>query len=142
MSNNNSIDKQPKETYRQLGPVTLAFMGDAVYEQLVREYLIRNRNLPAYKLHKEAVEYVNASAQAHAVEFILPLLTSEEQDILRRGRNANNTHVPKNADPLDYRHATGFEALFGYLFLCGENERIKEIFDVVVKEKESNNEKP
>lgn len=121
------------ESYRQLSPITLAFMGDAVYEQLVREYLIRKTsNLLPSKLHKKSVELVNAAAQAEAAGSIVSLLSIEEQDILRRGRNANSSHIPKNANPLDYRHATGLEALFGYLFLCGEHDRIKQIFELII----------
>lgn len=121
------------ESYRQLSPITLAFMGDAVYEQLVREYLIRKTsNLLPSKLHKKSVELVNATAQAEAAGSIVSLLSIEEQDILRRGRNANSSHIPKNANPLDYRHATGLEALFGYLFLCGEHDRIKQIFELII----------
>jgi ribonuclease-3 family protein len=121
------------QSYKQLSPITLAFMGDAVYEQLVREYIIRqmSNSLPS-KLHKRSVELVNAAAQAEAAGRIIPLLSIEEQDILRRGRNANSSHIPKNANPLDYRHATGLEALFGYLFLCGEHDRIKQIFELII----------
>jgi ribonuclease-3 family protein len=121
------------QIYRQLSPITLAFMGDAVYEQLVREYIVRNMsNLLPAKLHKKSVELVNASAQAEAVSRIASSLTIEEHDILRRGRNAHSSHIPKNANPLDYRHATGLEALFGYLFLCEEHDRIKQIFELII----------
>lgn len=127
ISQNNSVN------YKQLSPITLAFMGDAVYEQLVREYIVRNlSNLQPSKLHKKSVELVNATAQAEAAGRIIPSLTSDEQDILRRGRNANSTHIPKNSNPLHYRHATGLEALFGYLFLCGEHERIRQIFELII----------
>ena len=119
-----------------LSPVVLAFMGDTVYETLVRNYLIRNYPIPPAKLHRAAIKFVNAGAQSKAVEFILPMLSDEEHDILRRGRNANTSHVPKNANPLDYRHATGLEALFGYLSLNDRYDRILEIFDVIIKNSE------
>jgi ribonuclease-3 family protein len=127
------------QSYRQLSPITLAFLGDAVYEQLVREYIIRQMsNLLPSKLHKKSVGLVNATAQAEAVRRIMSSLTIEEHDILRRGRNANSSHIPKNANPLDYRHATGLEALFGYLFLCGEHYRIKQIFELIINNQELN----
>ena len=116
-----------------LSPVALAFMGDAVYESLVRDYLITNLRIPTAKLHGACVGFVKASAQADAVRKMTPFLTDEEQTIFRRGRNANTTHVPKNAAPADYRYATGFEALFGYLHLCGREERIKALFDLIVQ---------
>jgi ribonuclease III family protein len=117
----------------RLSPVVLAFMGDAVYETLVRGYLIGTMRIPASKLHRACVGFVKASAQAGAVRKILPLLTDEERTILRRGRNANTTHVPKNSAPSDYRYATGLEALFGYLYFCGRSERISEIFDIIAQ---------
>jgi ribonuclease-3 family protein len=137
MSDN--ITENNCQKYRQLSPISLAFMGDAVYEQLVREYIIRKTStLQPSKLHKQSVEIVNASAQAKAVARITTLLSTEEQDIIRRGRNANSSHIPKNANPLDYRHATGLEALFGYLFLCDEHKRITEIFELIINNQEKN----
>lgn len=113
---------------RALSPVTLAFLGDAVYEILVRSYLVRNYHVSPAKLHRASIGFVNAAAQARAVAGILPTLTDEERGILRRGRNASTSHIPKNADVLDYRHATGLEALFGSLYLSGKTARINEIF--------------
>ena len=133
-SDNTSAFRTDGEYYRMLSPVTLAFMGDAVYEILVREYLIRCGNAQADRLHRMAIRYVKAGAQARAVETVLPYLTQEEQDILRRGRNANTSHIPKNADVLDYRHATGLEALFGYLFLLDRAERARELFEIIIRE--------
>ena len=119
-----------------LSPVVLAFMGDTVYETLVRSYLITVARTPSSKIHRACVSFVKASAQAEAVRRLTPLLTDEERTILRRGRNANTTHVPKNAAPADYRYATGLEALFGYLYLCGKNERVSEIFDMIVQSRD------
>ena len=116
----------------RLSPVVLAFMGDAVYETLVRSFLITARVSPA-KIHHACVGFVKASAQAEAVRAIISHLSTEERTILRRGRNANTTHVPKNAVPSDYRYATGLEALFGYLYFCGRTDRINEIFDIIVR---------
>lgn len=137
MSNNASDGrKHGSINASALSPITLAFMGDAVYENLVRDYLIRVKKLPASKLHYACVSFVNAAAQARAVKVLTPSLSSEEQTILRRGRNANTVHVPKNASPADYRYATGLEALFGYLHLTGRHERIHEIFALIVLSRE------
>lgn len=145
MSNNLTFSPDlnlTRDNYRMLSPITLAFLGDAVYELAVRERLIRRGGVDANRLHKKTIEFVNAGAQARAVEKIKPFLSREEQDILRRGRNANTSHVPKNAALLDYRHATGFEALLGFLYLCGENERILQILDCIMDETEKPAENP
>lgn len=117
---------------RQMSPVSLAFLGDAVYELLVRAYLIESGIKNANRLHLKAIGLVNAGAQARAIPLILPMLTDEEKEFLRRGRNANTSHIPKNADPLDYRRATGFEALFGYLYLRGDGRRLLCVFRAAV----------
>lgn len=116
-----------------LSPIALAFMGDAVYETLVRDYLITELKLPASKLHQACVSFVNAAAQAEAVKMLMPHLSQEELTILRRGRNANTAHVPRNATPADYRYATGLEALLGYLHLKRRTDRIHEIFNFIVE---------
>lgn len=126
-----------QEQARLMNPVTLAFMGDAVFELLVRRRLMESGMGNAGRLHRAAVGYVKAAAQAAACARVMPLLTPEEHDIFRRGRNANTTHVPKNADPLDYRHATALEALFGYLYLTGRFARVQELFEAAVGEKEA-----
>lgn len=115
----------------QYSPLALAFLGDAVYEQLVRQELLLDANRPVGQLHKLKTEKVCASYQAKAVNVILPLLTEEEQAVLKRGRNATGTTVPKHSSAADYRHATGLEALFGYLYLKGETQRIDDIFKLI-----------
>ena len=123
---------------RMLNPLTLAFMGDGVYELLVREYLIgRHGSLPAGKLHTLAVSLVRAGAQAEAYGVVEPLLTEQEADIYRRGRNANGVTVPKSARPADYRSATGLEALFGWLHLTHQQERARFLFSQIVAEVET-----
>lgn len=112
-------------------PLVLAYMGDVVYEMLVREKMVLRANMPVNKLHKATVSWVRASAQSKGVELIQPLLTQEEEAVYKRGRNASGNHVPKNADAQEYRRATGFEALFGYLYLMGRTGRIKELFQVI-----------
>ena len=115
----------------QYSPLTLAFLGDAVYEQLVRERLVLTANMPVKKLHSAAVEHVRAAYQSKAVDVILPLLSEDETEILRRGRNATGNTVPKSSNPIEYRRATALEALFGYLYLTENNKRIVELFDII-----------
>ena len=123
-----------------LNGLSLAFIGDAVYEIMVREHLLRNGSLQIGKLHKMAVEMVRASFQASVFDFLEPILTEEENSILHRGRNASATHIPKNANAIEYRKATGVESLFGWLYLEQKNERIRELFDMILEysEKEEN----
>lgn len=111
--------------------MSLAFLGDAVFELMVREYLCRNGNMPAHVLHVKAVRMVCCAAQAKSASLITPLLTEDELAIFKRGRNAHSSTVPKNAKPADYRAATGLETLFGYLYLKGEHERIQTLFDAI-----------
>lgn len=115
-----------------LSPGTLAFLGDAVYELYVRERLVEIANMPVNKLHLAAVEQVRCSFQSKAYAVIEGQLTEEEQAIWKRGRNANGVKAPKHADPVEYRRATGLEALFGYLFLQGRMERLDELFDLIM----------
>ena len=122
-----------KRDIMQYSPLALAFMGDAVYEQKAREKIILSGNRPANDLHKLAVKRVCAEYQATAVAMLKDkqILTDEEQDILRRGRNAGGISAPKHSTVAQYRAATGLECLFGYLYLLGESERINEIFDII-----------
>ena len=115
---------------RMYSPLTLAFLGDAVYSLLVRNMLSLSANKPAGKLHKESIQYVNAAFQAQMIRDLLPVLTEDETSVFKRGRNAHSSHSPKNQSDADYRYATGLEALYGYLYLCGNTERIKEIFEL------------
>ena len=116
---------------KQQNPLALAFIGDAVFEVFVRERLVCQAERPVSKLHRAAVKQVCAKAQAGFVQKLLPLLTQEEREILRRGRNAHSNHVPKNSEPAEYHAATAFEALFGYLYLSGELDRLRELFQTV-----------
>lgn len=118
---------------QKLSPVVLAFVGDAVYEILVRDYIVSTLKTPPQKVHSECVKIVKASAQAVAIKAITPLLSEEEYTIFKRGRNANTVHVPKNSSPADYRYATGLEALFGYLYLCDDINRINDLFNEITK---------
>ncbi len=115
----------------ELSPLTLAFIGDTVFDLLVREELICDANRPANDLHNLAVKKVKASAQAEFVEKILPVLTEKEITVFKRGRNAKVGHLPKNASQSDYHKATGFEALIGYLYLSDEIDRIVELYKFI-----------
>lgn len=122
-----------KREVNQYSPLTLAFLGDAVYSQLVREKLVLAANMPVKKLHPASVKRVRANYQARAAELISPMLSDDEAAVMKRGRNAscNSGSVPKSSNPVEYHKATSLEALFGYLHLLGENERIKELFEYI-----------
>ncbi len=115
----------------QYSPLALAFMGDSVYEQLVREKIIVSANMPASKLHCLKVSRVCAEYQSKALEKILPFLDEKETTIVKRGRNATGNTVPKHSRAVDYRRATALECLFGYLHLLGKAERIDELFQII-----------
>jgi len=113
----------------QMNPLSLAFVGDGVFELFVRETMVQNRDAKVRDLHTKAVSRVRCEAQAKAArEVLLPVLTEEEQAVYNRGRNAHVGHVPKNASIADYHAATAVEALFGYLYLKGEITRLRELF--------------
>lgn len=120
-----------KKDVNQYSPLTLAFLGDAVYEQLVREKIVLTANMPVGKLHKAAVEKVRAAFQSKAVDKIEGMLEEDEVAVMKRGRNATSNTVPKSSNPIEYRRATSLETLFGYLHLLGKRERIVEIFDII-----------
>lgn len=120
----------PEQNPKLLSPLTLAFLGDAVYELCVRQRIVSEGNMPVNNMHKKAVGLVNAKAQSEGLARIFEALDEEEQAVYKRGRNANTTSSPKHAALADYRRATGVEALFGYLYLRGEIDRINTLFDL------------
>lgn len=122
-----------KSKAEEFSPLALAFMGDAVFEVFVRAYVLSSGNRPVDKMNGMAREMVNAHAQAGMYHKIESILSEEEHRILKRGRNASSHTIAKNQSPGDYRHATGLEALFGYLFLKGENERLRELFEKCIE---------
>ena len=124
------IDR-PKEEIELMSPLTWAYIGDAVYELYIRNKLINETNLKPHKLHIEAIRYVKAKSQAEKLSEIYESLTDEEKDIVRRGRNTQNHHLPKNSNVQEYMYATAFEALIGYLYLTKQHTRLKEILDKV-----------
>ena len=123
-----------KQNPKLLSPLTLAFVGDVVYELLVREKIVQVGSMPTKRLNALKVELVRASAQAIVYDALEPMLTEEEHDILKRGRNSHTGSVPKNGSVADYRKATGVEALFGYLYLAGRIDRVRELFALCVEE--------
>lgn len=114
-----------------LSPLSLAFVGDAAYELLVRRQLLEHGSMPVGKLHKLAVERVRAGAQALAFDRLCDMATEQELAMLKRGRNASGVRPPRHADTVAYRKATGVEALFGYLYLTGQEARMAELFEVI-----------
>ncbi len=118
-------------------PLVLAYIGDSVYELYVRTLLVSHGSIQVSKLHKRAITFVKAKSQAEFLEEVIQSeLTDDEKDIVRRGRNAKSGTVPKNAELVDYRMATGLEALFGYLYLIGNIERLIYLFDKIRESKE------
>ncbi|MDD4583683.1 MAG: ribonuclease III domain-containing protein [Eubacteriales bacterium] len=116
-----------KIDYLYINTTILAFMGDAVYEMHVREHLVHTGQIHGDKLHRAAVKYVRAEAQAEAIKGMLDILSQDELGLVKRARNKQITSKPKNADPLTYKWATALEALIGYLYLEGKWERMEEI---------------
>lgn len=111
-------------------PLALAYIGDAVYEMFIRTYVMNRGNAPVNRLHKTSRELVRASTQAKIYHIVESELNEEEKDVLRRGRNAKSISSPKNTDIMLYRHATGLEALIGYLYIKGDIERIKMLIHI------------
>lgn len=120
---------RPEEEINMLSPLTWAYVGDCVYELYIRTKLVTTTNLKPHKLHIETIKYVKAKSQAELLAKIQDKLTDEEKNIVRRGRNAENHHLPKNSNVQEYMHATAFEALIGYLYLTKRFERLKEILE-------------
>lgn len=126
----NFIERKKEEIdINLLSPLTWAYVGDAVYELYIRTTLINRTKLKPHKLHIESIKYVKAQAQANILKKIMDNLTEDEKEIVRRARNAENHHLPKNADPTDYMYSTAFEGLIGYLYLTKKDGRLKEILD-------------
>lgn len=123
---------RPEEEINLLSPLTWAYVGDSVFELYIRTYLINKTNLKPHKLHIEAINYVKAKAQAEFLQKTEEILTDEEKEIVRRGRNTKNHHLPKNSNVQEYMHATAFEALIGYLYLTKKYDRLEEILKLVI----------
>ena len=117
---------------RTVNPLTLAYIGDGVYELVVRSVMVARTNTRAGLLHRQTSQYVKAEAQSKMMDVLLPVLTGEEESFYRRGRNAKSQTMAKNASVGDYRRATGFEALMGYLYLTDQMERIVELTKIAL----------
>lgn len=131
------LSKSPLE----LNPLLLAYLGDAVYEMYVRYHLVAKGIFRPQELQRQATRYVSAVAQAEVCRQIQSDLTEEETDILRRGRNAKSGSVPKNAKISDYRYSTGLEALIGYLYLSGNEERLQQLMQQIFEQVEKGDDK-
>ena len=126
------IDRaKSEEEVNMLSPLTWAYVGDCIFELYIRTNLVNKSKLKPHKLHIETIKYVKAKAQADFLKAIEDKLTERELDIVRSARNTQNHHLPKNADPADYMYATAFEGLVGFLYLTKQDERLKEIFEMV-----------
>ena len=115
-----------------MSPLVWAYMGDAVYEQSVREHIINQGIAKNGAYHRRAIKYVSANAQVKILKELENYLSEEEQDIVRRGRNSHPHSHAKNADIVDYKWATGFEALIGYLYLNKQTKRLNELLKICV----------
>lgn len=113
-----------------MSPLTWAYVGDAVYELFIRMNLVNTKKSKPHMLHIESIKYVKAEAQANILKNIYDNLTEDEKDIVRRGRNAENHHLPKNSTVEEYRYSTAFEALIGYLYLTKQDKRLEEILNM------------
>ena len=118
---------------KQMSPLTWAYIGDSIFETYIRDYLVDTTNLKPNKLHRKAIMYVKAKAQADVIKKLDAYLTDEEKDIVKRTRNTENHHVPKNADKADYMYSTAFEGLIGYLYLTKQEERLAEILKLSIE---------
>lgn len=116
----------------EISPLTLAFVGDGVYDLLVREYLVRQANRPVGELNKTKVSMVNCKSQARFASQLMSRLTEKEMAVYKRGRNAAPKSTAKNGTIAEYHSATGLECLFGYLYLKGEKQRIEELFQCII----------
>lgn len=118
----------------QYSPLVLAYLGDSVYEVYIRTLLVCEGNAPVNKLHKRSIAYVKAKAQSDIIHKIMESLSPDELDMVRRGRNAKSGTIPKNANVTEYKYATGFETLLGYLYLKKDYERLKTILKMAVSD--------
>ena len=121
------IPIKDEQEVKLMNPLVWAYVGDCIYELYIRTFLINTTKMKVHELHVKASTYVKASSQAKILKNVENELTEEEKDIVRRARNTQNHHLPKNANPADYMYATAFEGLIGYLYLTKNFKRLKEI---------------
>ena len=125
--------KRSMQEVKLLPPLTWAYVGDCVYELYIRTKLVNETHMKPHALHIESIKYVKAGAQSEILKRIYDDLTEEEKEVVRRGRNAENHHLPKNANMKEYMYATAFEALIGYLYLSKQDERLREILSMCLE---------
>lgn len=125
--------KRDESEINTMSPLVWAYIGDSIYELYIRMHLVNNTKSKPHKLHIESIKYVKAKAQAEILQRIQDKLTDKEKEIVKRGRNAENHHLPKNATVQEYMYSTGFEALIGYLYLTKQDERLKEILNMCIE---------
>lgn len=128
------MDKQflTESAANSYSPLSLAFLGDSVYDTYVRDYLLKKANMPVAKLHSAKIKLVCAEFQSEIYEIFCVLLTDHELSVMKRGRNATGNTVPRHADAAQYRRATAVECLFGYLYITGQRKRLDELFESVI----------
>lgn len=126
------MEKLSVKEASQLSPLQLAYIGDAVYELFIRNYIVSRKKVSVHQLHKESISYVKAKGQKDILFKIKDDLTEEEWNTVKRGRNAKSGTIPKNADVQDYKYATGFEALIGYLYLLKRYDRLAEVLELIL----------
>lgn len=127
------IDSKPTKSPKEMNPAQLAYVGDAVFELYVRYYLLAQGIVRPQQLQKQATRYVSAKSQAESYRNIETMLTDEEVQIVKRGRNAKTGQVPKNASVSDYRWSTGLEALIGYIYLSSDQTRLEKIMSEILQ---------
>lgn len=130
-----------KVDIREYSPLVLAYLGDTVYEVYIRTLLVSEGNAPVHKLHRRSTDFVKAKAQSDIIHKIIDTLSDEEREIVRRGRNAKSGTIPKNADVTEYKYATGFESLIGYLYLKKDYIRLMQILKEAVEVQKAENQK-
>lgn len=130
-----------KVDIREYSPLVLAYLGDTVYEVYIRTLLVSEGNAPVHKLHRRSTDFVKAKAQSDIIHKIIDTLSDEEREIVRRGRNAKSGTIPKNADVTEYKYATGFESLIGYLYLKKDYIRLMQILKEAVEAQKAENKK-
>lgn len=129
----NSLDDKTAKT---MNPQVLAFVGDAVYSLYIRQWIVLTDNSKVKDLHSHVTNFVKASGQSNFIEKLLPLFNEDEMSVFKRGRNYKTISTAKNASIIDYKRATGLEAVFGYLYLSGKKERLNEMLSMSVGEKD------
>lgn len=117
----------------QMSPLVWAYIGDSVYEQYIRSYLVTNTKFKPHKLHIEATKFVKAASQAKILQQLENSLTEDEKEVVRRTRNTKSHHLPKNSNVQEYMYATAFEGLIGYLYLTKQEKRLNEILEKSVQ---------